>query len=30
MTETDDLRTLEELTPIQVFEGIAARRIEGD
>lgn len=30
MTATDDLRTLEELTPIQVFEGIAARRIEGD
>jgi quercetin dioxygenase-like cupin family protein len=26
----DDLRTLAEVEPIQVFEGVVARRIEGD
>ena len=30
MTDGDDLRTLAEVDPIQVFEGVAARRIEGD
>jgi quercetin dioxygenase-like cupin family protein len=30
VNDGDDLRTLGEIEPIQVFEGVAARRIEGD
>jgi quercetin dioxygenase-like cupin family protein len=30
MADVENLRTLSEITPIQVFEGIAVRRIEGE
>lgn len=30
MSPFDDLRTLSEISPIQVWEGVIARRVEGD
>ena len=30
MTDDDDLRTLDEIDPIRVFDGVVARRVEGE